>query len=516
MDEPRAPGIVYLVGGGPGDPGLITVQGLERVRCADVLVYDRLVGEALVAAARPDCERIYVGKQASRHALRQEEINALLVARCRAGQVVTRLKGGDPFVFGRGGEEAEALVAAGLPFEIVPGVTSAIAAPAYAGIPVTHRALTSSVHIITGHEDPTRPESRLRWEHLAPGDGTLVFLMGIERLDAIAGHLITHGRPATTPVAVVEWGTWPRQHTVTGTLADIAARVSAAGIEAPAVTVVGEVVRLRERLAWFDRRPLFGKRVLVTRARAQASALSDRLTALGAVAIELPAIRIVPGDDGPLDTALTRLATVDWVIFTSVNGVARVFERLDATGRDARAFGLCQLCAIGPATAAALAERGLRADRVPPEAVAEGILAAFEADDLTGRRVLLPQGDQARDTLAAGLAARGAIVEAVVAYRTTSETDVDPATLRLVRDGAIDAVTLTSSSTARNLVAALGGDLTGLEQAVIVAIGPITARTATDLGLTVAATAADHTISGLADALVAALALPPRSPASPG
>lgn len=512
VENQRAAGIVYLVGGGPGDPGLITVHGLDRIRRANVLVYDRLVAETLLAEAHPDCERVYVGKQASRHALRQEEINELLVARCRAGQVVTRLKGGDPFVFGRGGEEAAALAAAGLPFEVVPGVTSAVAAPAYAGIPVTHRALTSSVHIITGHEDPTKVESRLRWEHIAPGDDTLVFLMGVERLDAIANQLVAHGRPATTPVAVVQWGTWPRQRTVTGSLADIAARVAAAGLEAPAVTVVGEVVRLRESLAWFDRRPLFGKRVLVTRARAQASALSDRLTTLGAIAIELPTIRIVPGDDGPLDAALTRLASVDWVIFASVNGVARVFERLDATGRDARVFGPCRLCAIGPATAAALAERGLRADRVPPEAVAESILAAFEADDLTGRRVLLPQGDQARDTLAAGLVARGAIVEAIVAYRTTSETDVDPATLRLVRDGAIDAVTLTSSSTARNLVVALGGDLTGLERAVIAAIGPITAQTAVELGLPVTVTAAEHTIPGLVDALVAAMA-PTTGPA---
>jgi uroporphyrinogen III methyltransferase/synthase len=511
--ERPAPGIVYLVGGGPGDPGLITVRGLECIRRADVLVYDRLIGEPLLAEARPDCERIYVGKQASRHALRQEEINALLVERCRAGRVVTRLKGGDPFVFGRGGEEAEALAAAGLPFEVVPGVTSAIAAPAYAGIPVTHRALTSSVHIITGHEDPTKAESRLAWERIAPGEDTLVFLMGMERLGAIAGQLVEHGRPAETPVALVQWGTTPRQRTLTGTLADIAARAAEAGFEAPAVIVVGEVVRLRERLAWFDRRPLFGKRVLVTRARAQASVLSEQLAALGATPIELPAIRILPtADDGPLDAALDRLASADyeWAVFSSVNGVAGVFDRLAARGRDARAFAGCRVCAIGPATAEALAARGLRADRVPAEAVAEGILASFADDDLAGRRFLLVQGDLARDALGDGLAARGATVEAVVAYRTAPETEADPATLRLIRQGAIDIVTLTSSSTARNLVAALGGDLSGLERSLVAAIGPITAETARELGLNVGVVAAEHTIPGLVAALVEGTDSPQR------
>ena len=502
--ETPTPGIVYLVGGGPGDPGLITVRGLDCIRRADVLVYDRLIGEPLLDEARPDCERIYVGKQASRHALRQDEINTLLVERCRAGQVVTRLKGGDPFVFGRGGEEAESLAAAGLPFEVVPGVTSAIAAPAYAGIPVTHRALTSSVHIITGHEDPTKAKSRLAWGRIAPGDDTLVFLMGMERLGAIAGQLVEHGRPAETPVALVQWGTTPRQRTLTGTLADIAARAAEAGFEAPAVIVVGEVVRLRERLAWFDRRPLFGKRVLVTRARAQASALSERLTALGAVPIELPAIRILPPEDGgPLDAAVGRLASYDWTIFTSVNGVASVFDRLATQGWDARAFAGGRVCAIGPATAEALAARGLRADRLPAEAVAEGILASFADEDLAGRCFLLIQGDLARDDLGAGLAARGAAVDAVVAYRTVPETEADPATLRLVRAGAIDIVTLTSSSTARNLVAALGGDLSGLERSLIAAIGPITAETARELGLRVGVVAAEHTIPGLVAALVA-------------
>lgn len=507
MGEGRRPGIVYLVGGGPGDPGLITVKGRDCIRRADVLVYDRLAGERLLAEARPDCERVYVGKQASRHALRQEEINALLVARCRAGQVVTRLKGGDPFVFGRGGEEAEALAEAGLPFEVVPGVTSAIAAPAYAGIPVTHRALTSSVHVITGHEDPEKPESRLAWEHIAPGHDTLVFLMGMERLGAITGQLIAHGRAAETPAALVQWGTHPWQRTLTGTLADIASRAAAAGFEAPAVIVVGEVVRLRERLRWFDNRPLFGKRVLVTRARAQASALSERLAALGALPIELPAIRILPPeDDAPLDAALARLPEYDWVIFTSVNGVARAFERLAAAGRDARAVGGARVCAIGPATAAALAERGIRADRVPPEFVAESILAALASEPLDGRRVLLPRADIARDALAVGLAERGAMVDQVAAYRTVPEVEIDPATLTQVRTGAIDIVTLTSSSTARNLVAALGGDLSGLQAALVAAIGPVTAATARELGLRVDVEAREHTIPGLVAALVEAVA----------
>jgi uroporphyrinogen III methyltransferase/synthase len=499
-------GIVYLVGAGPGDPDLITVRGLECIRRAQVLVYDRLIGERLLDGASPDCELVYVGKQASRHAMRQEEINALLVERCRAGLIVTRLKGGDPFVFGRGGEEAEALVAAGLHFEVVPGVTSAVAAPAYAGIPVTHRALASSVRIITGHEDPTKAESRLAWEHIAPGEDTLVFLMGMERIEQIAGRLIAHGRPATTPVAVVQWGTHARQRTLTGSLADIAGRVAEAGLTAPAVIVVGEVVRLRERLRWFDNRPLSGKRVLVTRARAQASALSQRLAELGAEPIELPAIRIAPpADNAPLDAALARLSTFDWVFFTSVNGVARVFERLSAAGLDTRAFAKARVCAIGPATAAALAAHGLRADLIPPEFVAESILEQFQPGDLAGKRVLLPRADIARDALAIGLAARGAEVEQVVAYHTVPEDHADPAIVQLIRSGAIDIVTLTSSSTARNLAAALGGDLSGLERSTVAAIGPITADTARELGLRVDIVAAQHTIPGLVAALLAAV-----------
>ena len=499
-------GIVYLVGGGPGDPGLITVKGRECIRRAEALVYDRLIGDQLLDEAPATCERVYVGKQANRHALRQEEINALLVERCRAGQVVTRLKGGDPFVFGRGGEEAEALAAAGLPFEVVPGVTSAIAAPAYAGIPVTHRALTSSFHVITGHEEPDKAESRLAWEHIAPGHDTLIFLMGMERLEAITSKLIEHGRPATTPVAVVRWGSWTRQRTLTGTLADIAERARAANFEAPAVIVVGEVVRLRERLRWFDTRPLFGRRVLVTRARSQASALSERLAALGAEPIELPTIRIEPPtDEAPLDAAVRRLVDYDWVIFTSVNGVERVFERLTAAGGDARAFGRAKVCAIGPATAAALAARGIRPDRTPAEFVAERVLTAFDDDELAGARALLPQGQQARDVLAAGLAARGAGVESVVAYRTVAEERPDATVLRLIREGAIDVVTLTSSSTAENLVAALGGDLSGLERSLIVAIGPVTASAAAARGLRVGVTAEEHTIPGLVSAVVDAM-----------
>jgi uroporphyrinogen III methyltransferase/synthase len=505
VSEMAGPGIVYLVGAGPGDPGLITVAGRDCIRRAEVLVYDRLVGAALLAEAPLACERIDVGKQAGRHALPQAEINALLVARCRAGQVVTRLKGGDPFVFGRGGEEAEALAAAGLPFAVVPGVTSAIAAPAYAGIPVTHRALASAVHILTGHEDPTKPESRLAWEHIAPGDDTLVVLMGMEHLAGITAQLIAHGRPAGTPAALIERGTTPRQRTLTGTLADIAARAAAAGLAAPAVLVVGAVVGLRARLAWFDRRPLFGKRVLVTRAQAQASALSERLAALGAEPIELPTIRILPpADEGPLDAALARLGEYDWVIFTSANGVAHAFARLAAQGRDARAFAGCRLAAIGPATAAALAERGLRADRVAAEAVAEGLLATLAGEELAGRRVLLPQAEQAREALAAGLTARGAVVEVVAAYRTVPEA-ADPAALALVRAGQIDVVTLTSASAARHLAAALGGELGGLERALVAAIGPVTAAAAAELGLRVGVVAAEHTIPGLVAAIVAAV-----------
>lgn len=499
-------GFVSLIGGGPGDPGLLTLRGAEALARADVVVYDYLANPALLDHARPGAELIYAGKQAGRHTLSQDEINALLVERGLAGQRVARLKGGDPFVFGRGGEEALALQEAGVPFEVVPGVTSAIAAPAYAGIPVTHRGLASSLAIVTGHEDPDKDGPALDWARLATGADTLVLLMGLGNLPRIAAELVAHGRPASTPVAVVRWGTLPGQQTVTGTLVDIASRVQEAGLQPPAVTIVGAVAGLRGRLRWFEDRPLFGQRVLVTRTREQAGALSARLRALGAEPVELPTIRIAPPDDpAPLDAAIAGLPGTDWIVFTSANGVDRFWERLRAAGLDARALHGACLAAIGPATRAALEAHGLQADYVPEEYVAEAVAAGL--GDVRGRRVLLPRADVARPALAALLRQGGAEVVEVAAYRT-ARPEIDPGTLRATLYG-VTAATFTSSSTVRNLAAAARG--AGLElpvvlgHALIACIGPITAATAREHGLPVHVVARPYTVEGLVEALLKAV-----------
>ncbi|HYM14663.1 MAG TPA: uroporphyrinogen-III C-methyltransferase, partial [Dehalococcoidia bacterium] len=479
-------GLVSLVGAGPGDPELITVGGAARLAEADVVIYDRLANPALLSHARPGAELIDAGKLPDRHTLTQDEINALLVEHGRAGKRVVRLKGGDPFVFGRGGEEAEALVAAGVPFEILPGVTSAIAAPAYAGIPVTHRALASSFAVITGHEHPAKDGSSIDWEHLARGVDTLIFLMGTGRLAEIAGQLVAHGRPPATPAAVIEWGTLPRQRTVAGTLATIAADVAAAGIGPPAVTVVGEVAALRDHLRWFDARPLFGKRVLVTRTRRQASELSRALAAQGAEPVELPTIEIVPRvDASALAAAIEALRTsaYQWCVFTSANAVELFAGHLRDAGLDARAFGRARIAAIGPGTADALARAGLRADVVPPTFVAESLLDALSSRVLRGARVLLPRAEGARTVLVDGLAALGARVDELTLYRAGLPREQDAEALRRLRAGEIDIATFASSSSVRNLVEMLGGDVSPLRNVLIAAIGPVTAHAVRDAGL---------------------------------
>lgn len=486
-------GCVYLVGAGPGDPGLCTSRALECIRRADCIVYDRLVNERLLAHARPDAERVYVGKQSSRHTLRQEEINTLLVEKAGEGKVVCRLKGGDPYVFGRGGEEALALREAGLPFEEVPGITSAIAAPAYAGIPVTHRGVAASFAVITGHEDPTKTESSIRWEHLARGVDTLVFLMGVENLEFITSQLQLNGRPSDTPVALVRWGTTPRQETLTGTLANIVRKVAETGFRSPAVTIVGDVVRLRENLRWFDARPLFGRRILVTRSREQASDLVAQLEALGAEAIEFPVIRIEPlawEED---------VAGYDWLIFTSANGVISFFDRLRALGKDVRAIGPAKLAAIGPATAAELEARGLRVDFVPTQFVAEKVIEQFP-EDPAGKRILIPRAREAREVLPEQLTARGATVRVLPVYETLPDAGAADEIRARLREGTIDLITFTSSSTVRNFVQAVGAEAA---QAVTTAsIGPITADTARELGLLPTIVAEEHTIAGLVQAVV--------------
>lgn len=520
LNNSCSPGTVYLIGAGPGDPGLITVRGRELLQTADVIVYDRLAHPTLLDYVRPDAERVYVGKVSAHHAMKQPDINALLIDRAQQGKNVARLKGGDPFVFGRGGEEAEECRAAGIPFEIVPGVTSAIAAPAYAGIPVTHRDMASSFAIITGHERddsresgtrlPGEAEQRRNWAHIATAGDTLIFLMGVEALPEITARLQENGRAASTPVALVQWGTWTQQRVVTGTLATISDEVKRAGLTPPAVCVVGEVVTLREKLRWFDdltTRPLFGKKIVVTRAREQASALSDLLRTRGAQPLEFPAIQISPLHDiSVLDAALLKLDTYQWIVLTSTNTVPVLAERLAVLGRDARAFHATRIAAIGPATAEALRQHlGLRADFVPTEAVAEALLAEWPDKNVAGQRILLPRALEAREILPEQLQERGAIVDVIPVYETRMDGDAS-AQLRLqLQNGEIDVLTFTASSTVRNFAQALEQEPNSLPALVgrttIAAIGPVTAQTVREFGLQVDIEAPEHTIPGLVAAI---------------
>jgi uroporphyrinogen III methyltransferase/synthase len=499
-------GKVYLVGAGPGDPGLITLKGLACIQRADVIIYDYLASPALLKHVGGSAELIYVGKKGGDHTLSQEGINDLLVEKARSGAVVTRLKGGDPFIFGRGGEEAEVLQAAGIAFEIVPGVTSAIAAPAYAGIPLTHRQHTSTVAIITGHEDPTKSTSTIDWSSLAKGIGTLVFLMGVKNLPEITQQLMRHGKSAETPVALVRWGTTPRQQTVTGTLGDIVERVEAAGLKAPAIIVIGDVVQLRDILKWYENRPLLGKKIVVTRARTQASDLVGRLEDLGAECLEHPTIAIEPPADwAPLDRAIAQLDRYDWLIFTSVNGVAFFFKRLFESGRDLRALGHVKTAAIGPATAEKLLEFGLRTDILPESYRAESIIAAFEPIDLKGRRILLPRAKAARPILPAELVKREAKVDEIGVYGTRPVSEGAGELIQQLENKQIDLVTFTSSSTATNFKDLLPQDRFEelIQDVTVASIGPITSETAAKLGFEVHITAAEYTIPGLVSAILA-------------
>lgn len=496
-------GCVYLVGGGPGDPKLITVKGAECIGQADVLVYDRLASRRLLSLAHPECELIYVGKSPDRHTLSQEGINALLVQRGLEGKVVVRLKGGDPFVFGRGGEEAEALLEAGIPFEVVPGITSAIAVPAYAGIPVTHRDMTSTLTIVTGHEDPNKNSSAIQWEQLAQGNGTLIFLMGMENLELIAKKLKEHGRPAETSAAVIQWGTRPEQRVVSGRLDEIAGLAKQGGFSSPSIILVGEVVSLRNRLQWFEKKPLFGQRVVVTRARHQASVLSKAIEDLGGEAWEFPSIELAPATDpNRLTQAVAKIKTFEWLVFTSVNGVEAFLAELKRQAKDIRDLAGIELVAIGPATRAALEERGLRVSFVPPEYRAEAIISGLAGRVLRGQRVLLARAEEARDILPESLKALGADVWDVPAYRTVLG-EVDQEILReLLAHKSVQAVTFTSSSTVRNFMQMLGGDTGLLKGIKLFSIGPITSTTARSLGLTIDGQAEEYTIPGLVQAVI--------------
>ena len=498
-------GRVYLVGAGPGDPGLLTVKGMECIRKADVIVYDRLVHPSILACARHDAELIYVGKASSAHTMKQEDINQLLVDKAKEGKTVARLKGGDPFVFGRGGEEAEILVEQGVEWEEVPGVTSAIAAPAYAGIPVTHRDCCSALGIITGHEKGE--ESRIKWDRIATGLDTLVFLMGVENLPNIVSQLTANGRDPSTPVALVRWGTRAEQETLVGTLEDIVEKVQSTGFKSPAVTVVGDVVSLREKLRWFDNRPLFGKKVLVTRSRDQASELSELLREQGAEPIEFPVIRISPPESfDELDAALERIDTYDWVLFTSANGVRATIDRLHQLGRDVRSLQGPKIGAIGPATAESIACLGVRVDFTPSKFVAESVVEEFP-ESPAGKRILIPGAKDAREVLPEKLREKGAQVDVVTSYQTVIEESCAPPIKEMLEKGEIDIITFTSSSTVKNFVRLVGRESVP-EGVTIACIGPITAQTAEEHGLKPDIVAEDYTIEGLVRGLVKAWGSP--------
>ncbi|MYC29667.1 MAG: uroporphyrinogen-III C-methyltransferase, partial [Chloroflexi bacterium] len=498
------PGKVFLVGAGPGDPGLITVKGLRCLQQADVVVYDRLMDPALLQSASPQAELVFVGKERGRQALTQDEINDLLLKKASAGNTVVRLKGGDPFVFGRGGEEAQVLARNGMPFEVVPGITSAIAAAAYAGIPVTQRRMATCFTVVSGSEDPSKPESSIPWDVLARTGGTLVVLMGWAALQSILETLQREGMAPDTPVALVQWGTWKKQQTVDGTLDDVVARAKEAGLAPPVVAIIGPVAGLRNELRWFDRQPLFGKKVLITRSRTQSSRLRTLLDEQGAESLELPSIEIAPPDDfSELDRILaqygllpleTPFGTISkfWMIFSSANSVDAVFARLDNYGQDSRVFADSTIGAIGPATAAALAQRGIRADFVPTTSVSEAVLNELSEREWYGVPVLLPGADIGRDVLARGLADLGARIERVTAYRTVTPDDAATNARQLLTQG-VDVITFTSSSTVRNLMDILDGDKSLLEPSLIACIGPVTAGTAKELVLRVDLESDEHT-----------------------
>ncbi len=495
-------GRVYLVGAGPGDPGLISQKGLECLAQADVIVYDRLLDNRLLDSACPEAERIYVGKAAGQHARKQGEINQLLVDKAREGKTVVRLKGGDPFVLGRGGEEAETLAHNHIPFEVVPGVSSAVAVPAYAGIPVTHRGLASSFAVITGHEDPNKESSSIAWEKLAAGVDTLVFLMGMRNLPKIVAQLQAHGRHPDTPVAVIKDGTTPDQKTIVGTLTDIAVKVKKHHIHPPAVVVIGEVVRLREKLRWFDNRPLFGKRILVTRARHQASTLSRLLSERGAQPIELPVIDIKAiTNTEALDQAISNLGHYQWVVFTSVNGVRAFFQRLYALNLDTRALNGLKIGAIGSATAKILETKGVIADYLPEVYTGQGFIAGLSHRDIAKQRFLLPRADIADKELAEGITQLGAEVHEVAVYSTVPAADAASRAKQMLLSGEIDVITFTSSSTVSNLAAILKNEWQAINKVRVACIGPKTADTAIRAGLRVDTVAGEHTIPGLVAAI---------------
>lgn len=506
-----AKGRVYLIGAGPGDPKLITVRGLEAIRNADVVVYDRLASPKLLGHMKPGAEKIFVGKLPDKHMMKQEDINLLLVELAAKGKSVARLKGGDPSVFGRVGEEAETLAESGIDFEIIPGVTSAIAVPAYAGIPVTHRDFTSSFSIVTGHEYPNKTYNRVDWDHLAKASGTLVFLMGVANIENITAELKKGGMNEETPVALIRWGTWMEQQTLTGTLSNIAAKVKESGFSSPSVIIVGKVVKLREKIAWIEKKPLFGRRILVTRSRSQASELVDRIDGLGGDAIECPVIKTQAVSDpkaaARLADALQHIEQYDWVLFTSVNGVEFFFQACSEHGIDIRRLHRAKIGAVGPKTSEALRERGVIAVPLPDvfqgDALATGLIPQLSP----GERILLPRADIAKEDVPRLLGEQGANVTEATVYETILCDEGAKEAIELLREGRIHAVTFTSSSTVRNLMEVLkknGVDRPAelLQDVRIFCIGAVTAKTVEQYGLPIAAVAEEATIDSLIQEMV--------------
>ena len=493
-------GICYLVGGGPGDLGLVTLRAKECIENADVLVYDALSNPELLGWTKPGCQKIHVGKRAKDHTMPQDQINALIVEQTKAGKSVVRLKGGDPMIFARGGEEAAELAAAGVPFEIVPGISSAIAGPAYAGIPVTHRDHNTQLTIFTGHEDPTKGYSSIDYAQLAKAPGTKVFLMGVARLREITGAFIEHGAEAQTPIALTRWATTGSQKTIVGTLETIADIAEAENFSSPAVAVIGDVVKEREKINWFEKRPLFGKRIVVTRTREQAGELSKALRDLGADVIELPTIRIeLPEDRLGFAEMVTHAHEYDWLVFTSPNGVEKFFEAFFATYDDARSLGNPRIAAIGAGTAAKIREYRFAVDLIPERFVAEGLIDAFKKESVENLTMLWVKAEESREVVGEGLAALGAIVDECIAYRTVPETE-DPtgAKAKLAEEGA-DLITFTSGSTVDHFFA-LGLDWP--EGCVAGSIGPVTSSTLRKHGMPPAFEANPHDIPGLVKAIL--------------
>lgn len=496
-------GKVYLVGAGPGDPGLLTLRGKELLSKAEVVIYDRLASPRIMEYANPEAEKIYVGKRVGKHVANQHEINDLIVKKAREGKSVVRLKGGDPFIFGRGGEEAQILSRAGIPFEVVPGVTSAIAVPAYAGIPLTHRSYTASVAFITGHRRFDTNEAEVDWEGLAKGVGTLVFLMGMTNLPNITKNLIKFGRRPDTPVAVIRWGTTPLQESIIGTLSDIAIKVKEAKFKPPAVIVVGDVCKVRDEINWFEKQPLLGKKVLVTRTRQQASTLVQLLERKGAGCIECPTIEVRQIDDTTiLDSAINQLDSFDWIIFSSTNAVKFFFLRIDQLGKDIRVLGNAKIAVVGTSTAQELKLHHINVDLIPKDFRAEGLLEEFSKIDIKGSKILIPRAVVAREILPHGLKEMGAEVVVAPAYETVPP-EVAPQTIELLEEENIDIVTFTSSSTVKNFFKTVPENIIKkiISHAKIACIGPVTAKTAQNMGLNVDILPKESTIPSLVEAI---------------